>query len=445
MAPFPETEIMTIKRLEVALRKMDIKLLKDGAYKLHEKYHGGHKFEYLDLLKEIFIEISNNTSIPEDIKSLLAPTIEDILSQQGVNADTSTSPYEALNQNRVSSLTSLSYSANNPSEYHTQEQKINAFDAFGTKPQEENRNSYSQSPFSAKPFEEFSSPVPTLTENKQLKNEPQQEIQQENHTVQQTNNQEEINTQQEQKTKNIAIFYGQDNSSEKSKNISKFKKLISESQNNSIDETLKLLCEINTQTNTNVSELKNLFEQLKQTQHKLSLITNVSSKDLINLFETNEFSYSFIKENKTAQTKLMPLFGLSNLFVCKNCKEKYLNKNNEISSLVLECPKCKGAMFPEFFAIENNGELNLDYYNEALISLANAETWFIVHPIADEKTTTNLLLSALKLNNKIKDIFILDKDINTRENFKSLFASINKEVRINIQISALEDFLNLVR
>ena len=64
MAPFPETEIMTIQRLQVALRKMDLKLLKDGAYKLHEKYHSGFKFEYIDLLKEIFIvsgvEISNN-------------------------------------------------------------------------------------------------------------------------------------------------------------------------------------------------------------------------------------------------------------------------------------------------------------------------------------------------------------------------------------------------
>ena len=109
MAPFPETEIMTIKRLEVALRKMDLKLLKDGAYKLHEKYHGGYKFEYLDLLKEIFMEVSNNASIPNDIKDILAPTIEDILSQQGISTDTSTSPYEALNQNRVSSLTSLSY------------------------------------------------------------------------------------------------------------------------------------------------------------------------------------------------------------------------------------------------------------------------------------------------------------------------------------------------
>ena len=62
MAPFPEAEIMTIKRLEVALRKMDFKLLKDGAYKLHEKYHGGHRFEYLDLLQDILVEILNNTA-----------------------------------------------------------------------------------------------------------------------------------------------------------------------------------------------------------------------------------------------------------------------------------------------------------------------------------------------------------------------------------------------
>ena len=48
MAPFPETEIMTIKRLEVALRRADYKLLKEGAYKLHEKFHGGHRFEYID-------------------------------------------------------------------------------------------------------------------------------------------------------------------------------------------------------------------------------------------------------------------------------------------------------------------------------------------------------------------------------------------------------------
>ena len=38
MAPFPESEDMTIKRLMVALRKNDHQLLKMGTYKLHENF-----------------------------------------------------------------------------------------------------------------------------------------------------------------------------------------------------------------------------------------------------------------------------------------------------------------------------------------------------------------------------------------------------------------------
>ena len=152
MAPFPEAEIMTIKRLEVALRKMDFKLLKDGAYKLHEKFHSGHKFEYPDLLKEIYLEIINNPSIPTDVKDILTPTIEDILNQ------TEHKNYE--NENRVSALTSLSYSTSNEeaesqteatieNDIHNetqntiQEHKINAFDAFGVAKNEQNhQNQY---------------------------------------------------------------------------------------------------------------------------------------------------------------------------------------------------------------------------------------------------------------------------------------------------------------
>ena len=37
MTSFSETETMTLKRLEVALRKSDFKLLKEGAYRLYEK------------------------------------------------------------------------------------------------------------------------------------------------------------------------------------------------------------------------------------------------------------------------------------------------------------------------------------------------------------------------------------------------------------------------
>ena len=41
MAPFPESEDMTIKRLMVAVRKNDHQLLKMGTYKVHEKFQIG--------------------------------------------------------------------------------------------------------------------------------------------------------------------------------------------------------------------------------------------------------------------------------------------------------------------------------------------------------------------------------------------------------------------
>ena len=53
MAPFPESEDMTVKRLMVALRKNDHQLLKMGTYKLHEKFHTGHEFELTDDLRQI--------------------------------------------------------------------------------------------------------------------------------------------------------------------------------------------------------------------------------------------------------------------------------------------------------------------------------------------------------------------------------------------------------
>ena len=169
MTPFPEAEIMTIKRLEVALRKMDYKLLKDGAYKLHEKYHGGHKFEYLDLLKDIYFEVMQNSQVPRDVRDILCPTIEDILTLEGIDLELQPSDNYLTNQTRVSSLTSLSYTAQDSKENQTtpktepsEEPKMHAFDTFGTnnqtqQPQE--KKVIIQSPFSAQPFREFSSPT----------------------------------------------------------------------------------------------------------------------------------------------------------------------------------------------------------------------------------------------------------------------------------------------
>ncbi len=465
MAPFPETEIMTIKRLEVALRKMDFKLLKDGAYKLHEKYHSGFKFEFLDLLKEIFMDVSNNASIPNDIKDILMPTIEDILSSQGIKTDTSTSPYEALNQNRVSSLTSLSYNTNDEQVGEVQQlPKQNAFNAFSPKP-EPSVKTFKQSPFSAQPFKEFTNPSIVEYPKHEIQDEAV-EIQQESQFAAQENsnnneenslNQEngqssnvefeqEVNEQQavSKKQKTVAIFYNQDSSKEKNKNIQKYRELI-KNNNSSVGEILGLLNEINIQADTNVSELKGILEQLNNTTNFVNLITNSQSANLIQLLSSSEIQYSIFNPSKDKKINLMPIFGLSDLFECSECHQEFLNTQGDIKALVLQCPKCKSPMFPNFYAQnERDVEINLDYYNMANIAFANSEVWLIIHPSLDDKITINLLRSALKVSNQVEEIYIIDKDINVREAYKNLFAEINENIKINIQTSVIEDFLNSI-
>ena len=85
MAPFPESEDMTIKRLMVALRKNDYQLLKMGTYKLHEKFHTGHEFELTDELRQI-LETMEKKQYPPEISDILCSTIKDILSKKAVQA-----------------------------------------------------------------------------------------------------------------------------------------------------------------------------------------------------------------------------------------------------------------------------------------------------------------------------------------------------------------------
>ena len=455
MAPFPEAEIMTIKRLEVALRKMDYKLLKDGAYKLHEKYHGGHKFEYFDLLKEIFLEISNNPSIPSDVKDILSPTIEDILAQQGIKTDTSVSPYESINH---------SENMTTPIDFH-QETKISAFDAFGTEKQTSTPHKFfSQSPFSAQPFKEFR-PIEqhqqAQEETKEIYQEEQVQYQEpafeaiqkeetqaqpiQEQIIEQVSQQTlEAEIQVPQKKKTIAIYYAQNNSNEKIKNISKLKELIlsSRDKNSSIDDVLSLISEISTQSDSSVIELKGILEQLNLKGNNANLITNSQSANFIELLNSINITYSLYDNNEDNRLNILPINGLSNLFVCEECGEKYLNQKNGIKPLILECPNCKHPMYPDFYAGIEEMPINMNYYNKALINLANSTTWLLIHPTYNTSIDINIIKSALNVSSKVEEIYIVDKDINSREQYRTMINEINPEIKVNIHNTVLEDFLN---
>lgn len=465
MAPFPEVELVTIDRLEVALRKMDFKLLKDGTYKLHEKYHSGHKFEYLDKLKEILMNVVNNNSIPEDIKDILCPTINDILLEGGVSADTSSSPYESLNQNRVSSLTQLSYNTKDSGmssgsvstveediSENKEEAKISAFDVFGA---DKSSLNYSESPFKQeenKPFQEFIMPESTVSSHFEQPKYVTEEIKEPDSTTLNIQTEaypeEEIQNELPKDIKNIALFYCQDVSIEKTKNILRYRELISslEDEHHSINEILNLISEINIQSNTNIIELKNILDQLHLSNNTVNLITNSSSADLIGLMEQGEYSYSLYYKQEDKKINLIPVYGLSNQFICSHCREEYLDTEDKINPLVLQCPTCKNPMFPNFYTANNeNIQMNLDYYNSALMSLAESKVWVVIHPVLEDKIMMSLILNAIKLSSKVEEIYILDKDINVREDFRNKFMSLKEDISVNIQMNALEEFLNTVR
>ena len=101
-------------------------------------------------------------------------------------------------------------------------------------------------------------------------------------------------------------------------------------------------------------------------------------------------------------------------------------------------------MLPSFYSNKANGELNIDYYNNSMVTLANSKVWLLIHPTFDEKITLNLLKSALMVSNQVEEIYIIDKDINIRENYRKMIEDINSNSKVNIQNYALEDFLNSI-
>ena len=551
MAPFPEDEIMTIKRLEVALRKSDFKLLKDGAYKLHEKYHSHHHFEYPDLLQIILDEVQANYAIPPDIKDILVPTIQDILSNQD---DDNQNEQQA----RVSSLTSLSYGMNSSSqktqqpdfeefkpiktedfdnpdekeEFEKPEEYIKPFQEFNSEKsieeipmpeiiteqanslKENNDSKFIVNNFDAQPSEDFITGVPifeqqNIFESKieekkeeilpqefsELK-EPEnieyeekfveksldeiQPVQFENTTEEAENAvfeeddepkeylyqkkaeepkfeepkfvepkiQEQIEEPEEEieeaeeiiNKKSVAIFFGQDSSIEKIKNIIKYSELIHSHGNFSLNEITALINEIKVQADTNVSELKVFLERLKNTNHIINLLTTSQSANLIDLFTQSDITYSIFNPTEEKRINLLPLMGLTNLYKCTGCENEFLENNEKVNSFILQCPRCKGAMLPNLYCSQS--QLNMDYYNSSLIALANSDTWLLIHPSLSEKITLNMIRSALKVSSKVKEIYIFDKDINVRETYRKLAQDANSEIKVNINSNAMEEFFS---
>ena len=111
---------------------------------------------------------------------------------------------------------------------------------------------------------------------------------------------------------------------------------------------------------------------------------------------------------------------------------------------ILECPKCKGVMYPEFYVANEKPELNIDYYNNALVNLANSKVWLLINPSYNDKISSNLIESALRVSSSVEEVYILEKDYNVREAYKNIIAQIKPQIRVHVQNNILENFFNIL-
>ena len=525
MAPFPEAEDMTIKRLYVALKRSDMQLLQMGAHKLHEKFHTGHKFELLDDLRQILAYVEEQ-AIPNDVKDLLTRTITDILNGNAPYQEQKNeyAPYEQENPihsynsefNPQESYSAPSYEQyqqvssellninqnESPSAYNSIKNESSPIDIIypETKPMPVIENAQEQTYLQHnndtllnseenKPQEEqvqTSIPVQEIKEEAQeetisyeniqveenKENEPEikDEVQIENKQYGQpiqpestpiiNNTQEAENSkdneiileEKESTIENVAVFYD-----DKATVIDYLQNKAYRSEIDSI--TLKK--EAHPLENASISknivdiptdEINEIIKMLSTIKGDFYFITTSKSENIIKTFIDNyvNFEIPLVNEGMTGNkaAKLIPLFGLSNLFVCPKCgnKEYFGGIHNKVLSL--QCKKCSSDMYPDIYEAENyETNANPYYWIKAMNSMAKADTWILINPpLENNRSLTAEFLKSSFEASKPKKVYILSKETTKKEYYKQLFKEINPQTEIKsdfiTQDELCENFIN---
>lgn len=569
MAPFPEAEDMTIKRLYVALKRSDMQLLQMGAHKLHEKYHTGHKFELLDDLRQILSYVEEQ-NIPNDVKDLLTRTINDILNGEAPNSQNNFMPFENEDNQNNQYINEI-HNKENEENQKTFEQDIyknnDIYNQISEEPviftpkeekspidiiypqntnlnaivdiKEENNNT---EPIKENNIEQ-NEPTQEITEV-QNPNEIKEEIHQEvilNNEIKKNDNEgaqtengsfnvpeyieppieeEIVQTQatepiysKEQNYKNREEFIKEDiqedieepvcvtpSSEQVQENNQEIKENIEENNNyaapqNGIilekkESTLRnvavfyddkasetsylqnkiyrieldnilLSKEANpinsaainkSLADTPTDEINEILKMLNTIKGDVHFITTSRSENVIKTFIGNgiNFKIPFVNEKDVdcKAVNLIPLFGLSNVFVCPKCGNREYFGGFHNKALTLQCKKCESVMYPDIYeASDYNTNSSPYYWIKAMQLMANADTWILINPPLENNR--GIIAEFLKSTFEVacpKKVYILSKETIKKEYYKQIFKEIYNDCDIKsdyiTQDNLCEDFIN---
>lgn len=571
MAPFPEAEDMTIKRLYVALKRSDMQLLQMGAHKLHEKYHTGHKFELLDDLKQILSYVEEQ-NIPNDVKDLLTRTISNILNGEVPNSQNNFIPFEnEENQNvqylneiqnkpieenqsfeqdvygnnniysqmseepviftpkeekspidiiypksvNLNTLTNVNEGAkkedikqfeqnikqdelkeefvevqetNNEKEEAQQKIIFNNNTDENKEAQTENGSfsvpEYIEPPikeeiietqtiepiyFEKQTYEDKKEPIkeevqenieepvyvaPVVEQVQENNQEIKEEIQE---NVEENNNysapQNEIILEEKESTlQNVAVFYDDkapDNYYLQNKKYRiELDSILLSNEANPMDSAAinKSLAD------TPTDEINEILKMLNTIKGDVHFVTTSRSENVIKTFIGNgiNFKIPFVNEKDVdyKAVSLIPLFGLSNVFVCPKCgnMEYFGGFHNKV--LTLQCKNCESVMYPDIYEASDYKTNSSPYYwIKAMKLMANADTWILINPPLENNRAiiAEFLKSTFEVT-RPKKVYILSKETTKKEYYRQIFKEIYNDCDIKsdyiTQDNLCEDFIN---
>ena len=493
MAPFPESEDMTIKRLMVALRKNDHQLLKMGTYKLHEKFHTGHDFELIDDLRQI-LDTMEQKQYPPEISDILCSTIRDILSKKAVqslnpvlpsNSGKNVMP-QALQpggaQNDMQELAQMINSSEGADIKGFEE--IKPVHAASSINQDVERQSSYQAPQNVPENTYYKAAQPSVQTVQMQNQAPQVQapVQMQPQTVQQAVSytqpvqqipqpqpqvvqnvqyvgqagQQVQPKEEEYAVKNIAVFYDDFKNDIDFANVKDYKNhlnfLFSKNQNGQDYNILKQISSLTHLLDTDTSDVDKVISMLTTSKGKVSFITASQSQNISKIFyEKNiDFDIPFVKkaQNKDAAFDLIPMNGSTNIFVCSNCNMRTLKTDFNTRTLSVQCPHCDGAAFPDIYAVNSyNPDCNPVFWHRAFSALVKSQIWILINPPLDENKEIifDFIKTAYDASRPSK-IYILSKENDKKEFYRQMFMSVNDKCTVKFNFSdqdkLCEEFIN---
>ena len=442
-----ESETLILKRLESALANEDNDLLKIAAYKLHEKFHSGYRFEYIKQLKSVYDYVYDNPVFDEQIALLLTSTIEDIINKKDEPKKEEVT--SVIDEIFPSSNTFTAYATEYKQEEKTEIQK-DLFSSFiqGNQTKIEETATIQEEPIQ---YTEEITTKPTIQELNQIEEveeiENIEETKEEEQIIEQTQNvvfetikepieetiseaitptndeaPQVIQYNAQSENKNICIFLGEKNSDIDEKFIKDFIKTLNK------DESLsKELNELQTFINIveqDLGPIEKIINPIKDKAQNLTIIKNSINGKIVDILNTCNIFENFYA-----------LSGLTRELECRECGEKFINySSTQILSCV--CNKCGNYMLPSIKEPKNSRILDI---NNAIYELANSAIWVLINPPKEnEMDFVNILKTTAEIKNPEK-IYILTQDENKNSFYKKLFENTKSEIRADF--SNTENFL----